>query len=218
MVTPDEKSRKGGSFSIKAVLFDFDGTLTEPGALNFSAIRSTLGCPEGKSILEFIDGISDETEHDAAVSTLLRFEMEGAVKSVPHTDATFIIRYLKENGFRVGIISRNGLKPIQKALEKFKPITISDFDIIISRDDPIEPKPSGQGIIFAANKLSVKPEEILMVGDYLYDIQAGINAGSRTALLIHPDKTISFEVQSDYVIFRLSEIEAILRLHAPLSP
>ena len=39
--------------SIKAVLFDFDGTLTEPGALNFSLLKETIGCPENSPILEF---------------------------------------------------------------------------------------------------------------------------------------------------------------------
>jgi len=31
------------SFYIKAVLFDFDGTLTKPGALNFPRLKETIG-------------------------------------------------------------------------------------------------------------------------------------------------------------------------------
>jgi len=47
------------SFHVKAVLFDFDGTLTQPGALNFTKMRETIGCPQDMAILEFIDAIED---------------------------------------------------------------------------------------------------------------------------------------------------------------
>ena len=42
-------------FCIKAVLFDFDGTLTYPGALDYSAIKRELDCPEDRLILEFLE-------------------------------------------------------------------------------------------------------------------------------------------------------------------
>ena len=40
---------------ISAVLFDFDGTLTKPGALNFSQFKKSIGCPVDRPILEFIE-------------------------------------------------------------------------------------------------------------------------------------------------------------------
>ena len=40
--------------AIKGVLFDFDGTLTVPGALDFPSIKRMLGCPLDHPILEFI--------------------------------------------------------------------------------------------------------------------------------------------------------------------
>ena len=44
-------------FRIKAVLFDFDGTLTKPGALNFSLLKETIGCPADLPVLEFIESL-----------------------------------------------------------------------------------------------------------------------------------------------------------------
>jgi beta-phosphoglucomutase-like phosphatase (HAD superfamily) len=41
--------------SIKGVIFDFDGTLTRPGALDFPAIKRELGCPVDEMILEYIE-------------------------------------------------------------------------------------------------------------------------------------------------------------------
>ena len=40
---------------MKGVLFDFDGTLTQPGAIDFLAIKREIGCPKDTAILEYID-------------------------------------------------------------------------------------------------------------------------------------------------------------------
>ena len=48
------------SFRVKAVLFDFDGTLTEPGSLDFLLLKETMGCPPYSPILEFIEDLPTE--------------------------------------------------------------------------------------------------------------------------------------------------------------
>ena len=48
-------------FDIKAVLFDFDGTLTKPGALDFPLLKKTIGCPSDIPVLEFINRIASFT-------------------------------------------------------------------------------------------------------------------------------------------------------------
>ncbi len=203
-------------FRFKAVLFDFDGTLTEPGALDFAGIREAVGCPPDPPILEFIEALQNQHQRQHATDILDEFEMEGAQKSVPNPDTEAIIRYLQSRNLPIGIISRNGRKPIIKAFERFHSIRPDDFDLIISRDDPVSPKPSPDGILFAAGKFAVKPEEILMVGDYSYDIQAGNRAGAATVLLSPPDRPLSFEADCDYKITHLRELKKIVRLGLPL--
>ena len=46
-------------FRAKAVLFDFDGTLTAPGALDFRVIKKEIGCPQDMPVLEFIEELKD---------------------------------------------------------------------------------------------------------------------------------------------------------------
>ena len=47
---------KGQSpLSFKAVLFDFDGTLTKPESLNLSLVKKEIGCPADQYVLEFIN-------------------------------------------------------------------------------------------------------------------------------------------------------------------
>ena len=45
---------------IKGVLFDFDGTLTLPGALDFQAIRREMKCPPDIPILEWLETVPAE--------------------------------------------------------------------------------------------------------------------------------------------------------------
>ncbi|MCP4682688.1 MAG: HAD-IA family hydrolase [Desulfobacterales bacterium] len=213
-----KKTWKKGNRHIKAVLFDFDGTLTAPGALDFSVIKKTVGCPADEPVLEFIDTIQDDSQRQKALDTLEQFEMAGAQNSVPNPYAEEIIEFIKKKNLAMGIISRNGIVSIKKAFEQFNRTSLKDFHLVISRDDPVKPKPSSEGIFFAAKRLNVTPEEILVVGDYIFDIQAGNRAGSITVLLKDPDRETPFTADSDYTISSLSELKHILMLGLPLSP
>jgi len=57
---------------IKAVLFDFDGTLTKPGALDFNRIKSELGCPLDRPVLEFIQNLPTAAQRKQATAALNR--------------------------------------------------------------------------------------------------------------------------------------------------
>ena len=135
---------------IKAVLFDFDGTLTKPGALDFSVIKASLGCPADIPVLEFIRGIRDENQRREATNELDTFEALGAVESEPAEGTEALIRFLRTEEIPVGIISRNSRQSIERALNNFSHIKSSDFDLIISRDDSLEPKPDPAGVLYAA--------------------------------------------------------------------
>ena len=204
------------SFTVKAVLFDFDGTLTRPGALDFSVIRNALNCPEDTPVLEFITGIKPFAQQNAARKTLEQFEMDAAVRSRPAAGAEQIIARLKSRGLPLAIISRNCRRSIERALDNFKTTRATDFDLIISRDDPISPKPSPDGILKAAQILNVKTDQILMVGDFIFDIQAGCRAGAITVFLDNNPEDSAAPKKSDFTITGLEELERIVRLGLPL--
>jgi phosphoglycolate phosphatase-like HAD superfamily hydrolase len=66
----------------------------------------------------------------------------------------------------------------------------------------------------------VRPEETLVVGDFLYDVQAGQAAGARTMLVDGPNRG-RFEADPDYEVASLHEalerICEILRAEAGVS-
>ncbi len=226
------KGRAGGSsarpFRLRAVLFDFDGTLTHPGALDFAAIKREVGCPPDQFVLEWILALPRGEARDAAALALERFELAAADASVPNEGAEGLVRRLKADGLVVGVLTRNGRRAVERALRRFPSLTAADFDVVVTRDDDVAPKPAPDGVLHAATRLGVAPEETLVVGDYLLDMRAGRAAGAVTAYLAnggveggpdgaedagHPEAA-----DCDFVVGRLAELEAVVRQGLPLAP
>ncbi|MBW2489551.1 MAG: HAD-IA family hydrolase, partial [Deltaproteobacteria bacterium] len=205
------------SFYIKAVLFDFDGTLTKPGALNFPLLKETIGCPADVPVLEFIENLPTLARRNDALKRLERFEKEAAAKSEPNIGAQRLIHFLRSKEIGIGIITRNTLWSVERALRNFEDIDMSYFDVIVSRETPIRLKPSGDGILLAAKTLNIDIKQILMVGDFIFDIQAGRTAGCMTAFLDYGTILDATKIKSDFIVSSLEEIENIIRLGLPLS-
>jgi phosphoglycolate phosphatase-like HAD superfamily hydrolase len=87
--------------------------------------------------------------------------------------------------------------------------------MVVTREDaPAKPRPEPLWMI--CEKLGVHPPHALMVGDFKFDIVAGRNAGTRTALLTN-GKTPPYlkEIPPDHVLERLADLIALFKL-APL--
>jgi hydrogenase expression/formation protein HypE len=205
-------------FCVKAVLFDFDGTLTKPGALNFLLLKETIGCPADTPVLEFIESLPTRFQRDDASAVLARFEKEAAAVSKPNPGAQDVIHYLRSKDVAVGIITRNTLASIKRSLKNFENIDLSAFDVVISRETPVQIKPSGDGIILAAEMLNIDVRQMIMVGDFIFDIRAGQAAGCITVFINHAAASDAEKVDSDFIVTGFEEIKDIVRLGLPLSP
>jgi hydrogenase expression/formation protein HypE len=205
-------------YRVSAVLFDFDGTLTQPGAIDFSAIKKEIGCPECSPILEFIEEMGNEEDRQNALRIVDEFEMVSAELSLPNEDAEETVLLLKSLGIKIGIITRNGSRQVGRALENFDRLTLDHFDVIISRDDTVKPKPDREGVDLAIKSMDASSLETILVGDYLFDIQAGNAAGIVTVLLFEKNGENRMPVWgSDYQISRLGELITLMQSVLPIS-
>jgi HAD superfamily hydrolase (TIGR01549 family) len=198
----------------RAVLFDFDGTLTKPGAIDFAALRRLLGCPPKVPILEFIDALGSAEARREAHRALDEFELAAARASQPNDGAEQLVRRLAHAGIACGILSRNSLGSIREALKGFRWIREEDFSVIVTREDAGRPKPHPDGVHRAAELLGVAPGEMLVVGDYVFDIEAGRAAGASTALLTNGSAASPMAVAADFTIATLGELYGVLGLQA----
>ena len=223
-------------FRLRAVLFDFDGTLTVPGALDFAAIKREIGCPPDELVLEWIEGLPPGTRRVRALAALELFELAGAATSAPNEGAEALIGDLRALGLKVGVLTRNGRAAVERALAGFARLTTGDLDVVLTRDDRVPPKPAPDGVVHAAGLMGVLPAETLVVGDYLLDMLAGRAAGAVTAYLTNASPGGSGSAHEtvpgpsgasaadgcpegaacDFVVHRLDELREIVRLGLPL--
>lgn len=198
------------SYRIDAVLFDFDGTLTLPGALDFAVIKQAIGCPDEIPVLEFMDGIDDHAQRLDMARQLDRFELDGAAVSQPNVGAERLVHSINAAGLPVGILTRNSRASVTTALENFATLRMVDFDVMITREDPVKIKPSGEGALLAARKMGVDPAHLLVVGDFSFDMQAGRNAGALTAYLSN-GRPAPADLDCRFVVETLSDLKPILK-------
>ncbi len=196
----------------RAVLFDFDGTLTRPEALDFAELRRLLSCPTGEPILEHIESLPVEKDREKAWKILDAFELAAARASVPNNGSEEIISLLKHAGIARGILSRNSRASVLEGLKRFAGFGPADFAALISRENSGRPKPHPDGVERAASLFALPASSILLVGDFVFDIMAGKSAGAGTAFLTNGKPLPEMAVSPDYVIASLTELTAILGL------
>ena len=162
-------------------------------------------------------------ERDTAEAALERFELEAADASHPNDGAEELVHRLRQQGLAVGVLTRNGMSAVRRALARFTALTVDDFDVIVTRDDgAIAPKPAPDGVLHAAAAMGVQPAETLVVGDFLLDMRAGRAAGAVTAYLANHGEAGDGEAAEpesadcDFVVGRLPELEQVVRLGLPL--
>ena len=195
---------------MKGVLFDFDGTLTQPGAIDFLAIKEDIGCPHNVAILEYIK-LQPPKKQVVLTKLLEGHEAEAARLSIPNQGAEVCLSTLKGRGVPIGIITRNSLKSVTLALQQFDSIECRDFDVVITREAAL-PKPSPEGVFKAASSMGCLAEELMVVGDFRFDVIAGKRAGAKTVLLTNGGKSSMApgDPIPDYVCGDLNEVVEIV--------
>lgn len=165
-------------------VFDMDGTLTL-AVHDFPAIKRALGIPEEDDILHHLAALPAE-EAAAKHAWLLEHERELAVASRPAPGAIDLVRALCERGCQLGILTRNAHA---LALLTLQAIGLDDCFAradILGRDEA-PPKPHPGGLLHLAERWAVKPQELVMVGDYRFDLECAQAAGARSVLVNLPD-------------------------------
>ena len=188
---------------LRAILFDMDGTITRP-TLDFDRIRKEIGIPS--PLLENMIALEQGETRDRAFSLLEQFEEEAARTSELNRGVRDILQEMKKENIPTGLITRNSRASVETTLTRHN----LHFDAIRSREDgPVKPDPAALYAICA--ELNILPEECLFVGDYRYDIEAGKNAGTRTALLTNGTPPGYLDViDPDFVLQEFSELKPIL--------
>ena len=165
-------------------VFDMDGTLTV-AVHHIAAIREALGIPAEDDILTHLAALPAD-EAAAKHAWLLEHERELAEASTAATGAVELVRELAARGCRLGILTRNARELAHVTLEAIGLADCFPVEHVLGRDEAA-PKPSPDGLLKIAAAWGVAPSELVMVGDYRFDLDCGRAAGARTILVNVPD-------------------------------
>ncbi|OLF52129.1 HAD family hydrolase [Pseudomonas chlororaphis] len=165
-------------------VFDMDGTLTV-AVHDFAAIREALAIPPEHDILTHLAALP-AAEAAAKHAWLLEHERDLALGSRPAPGAVELVRELAARGYRLGILTRNARELAHVTLEAIGLADCFAVDDVLGRDEA-PPKPHPGGLLKLAAAWGVAPGEMVMVGDYRFDLDCGRAAGTHTVLVNLPD-------------------------------
>ena len=189
---------------IEAVIFDLDGTLTEP-LLDFGQIRAEIGIfDDSKDILGAIEEMPPHQQQQAH-QILTHHEQYAARNSRLNDGAAVVLERLRKMGLPIGLLTRNTM---DNALLVARTHALK-FDAILDRDSG-PAKPDGFGVRTLCEMFKVEPRKTLVVGDFHHDLLAATNAGAIAVLLKTHPRSDEFESDADYTIDHLSEIFDII--------
>ncbi|WP_231422588.1 HAD family hydrolase [Pseudomonas sp. Leaf59] len=169
---------------VKHWVFDMDGTLTV-AVHDFAAIRVALGIPPEDDILTHLAGLPADIAA-AKHAWLLAHERELALASTAAEGAVALVRELAQRGYRLGILTRNARELAHVTLAAIGLADCFAVADVLGREDA-PPKPQPGGLLKLAAAWGVAPGEMVMVGDYRFDLDCGRAAGTRTVLVNLPE-------------------------------
>jgi phosphoglycolate phosphatase len=179
------------------VLFDLDGTLVDTApdlawSIDFTLQQLDLpACGEEKvrgwigsgiegvlkrALSNDINGQPDTDLFNAALSIFMESYFDNiCVHSRIYPGVHEAIDYLQSGNFKIGCVTNKGGRFTEKLLRE---IGLYDkFGIVVSGDTLAVKKPDPEPLLHAANFYSIRPGEVLMVGDSVTDINAARAAG-----------------------------------------
>lgn len=189
---------------IKAVIFDLDGTITKP-FFDFDAIREEMGLDKDSGpVLESMEKMTPQQRQRA--EEILHFhEQQAVTESTLNAGARKTLEALGKAGISVGILTRNRRSNALAIAKKH----CLRFDVVVDREDgPV--KPDAFGVLQVCRHFGVKPQETLMVGDYLFDLLCAKAAGAVAVLLANSKCASEYAEHADFTIEKIDQILQII--------
>lgn len=185
---------------IEAVLFDFEGTLVDHQWNRKEAVEEVLKGlfglglpverlrgkkysllkPEAMAVAKEMGRNPDEAA-DVVETVYERFDEEALLRWKLRPKAREFLSLLKSLKIRTGLVTNLGSKTLRRAIQRLGLDSL--FDMFVTRNDVRFPKPNGEGICLALERIGVERERAFYIGDSVDDLQAAKEAGVRVAII-----------------------------------
>lgn len=179
---------------IDGIVFDVDGTLTDSVEAYYEVFREAtgrFGVPvRREDVLEPMAtgsliwdraipwDLEDRDEKIKKIANVISDIFPKAFEHVrPFPDVKLVLEELKKRSVKMAAATSSwssAIRPLRS------PSLAHYFEVFISRDDGLPPKPKPDSILECLNRMEVDPDHALTVGDTALDIRAGKAAGTLT--------------------------------------
>ena len=221
---------------IKAVIFDLDNTLLDFISMKESAVSSAVHAMieagldlDEKSSYERIITLYQETgwENQQIFDIFLK-EKTGEVDNKYLAAAIVSYRRAREATLRLypdvqrtlNVLAKMGIKlavvsdaPSREAWMRIYYLNLHHvFDLVLTFDDVGERKPSPKGFEMALEKLGIKTDEALMIGDWPErDVAGASKLGIKTIYAKYGDTFGTVESGADWDVENIYEVVGIIK-------
>ncbi|WP_445478361.1 pyrophosphatase PpaX [Lysinibacillus irui] len=210
--------------AVKALLFDFDGTLLNTNDLIIQTFMHVLnerfpGQYSPKDCLKFIGPSLKQTfndiapgEEEALIAKYRAWNIEHHDELVSqYPDVVSTLEQLKAHGIRLAIVSTKRNDTIDRGLSILGATHL--FDVRIGTDDVKNVKPDPEPVLLALERLGIDKEDAIMIGDNSHDIEAGHRAGVRAAGVAWAIKGEAYlqQYQPEYMLQHMTDLFDIVK-------
>jgi phosphoglycolate phosphatase len=179
----------------RAVILDLDGTLLDTleditDSVNHALTR--FGCPPrtlseirrfvGNGAVKLLERALPCTLEPSAFEAFYHcydayYTAHGQVKTKPYDGASALLQKLRARGLFTAVLSNKQDKAVRILCAHYFPDLL---DMATGPTADRRTKPAPDGVLYIAETLGVRTDEILYVGDSEADVQTGRNAGVKT--------------------------------------
>lgn len=184
---------------IKAILFDFDGTLVNsaPGIVKTmeqvftkmnvevpteEAMRATIGLPLRLALKE-LGHLDDKRADDATELYRALFPIYEVGYVTVFPDVTETLMSLKEKGIRMAVVTSRDTVSLKLIADRRELTPF--FETYVTGADGFLPKPAPDMVLELLKRMKLKKDEVLVVGDTTFDIDMGNSAGCKTVAVTY---------------------------------
>ncbi len=179
---------------IRAVLYDFDGTLADSTELIMRCYRHTMSTHLGTAPPdeEWLSGFGMTLETQIARFARSAAETEAMLETyrehqrehhdrmlVPFPGTLETVEALQRRGARLAIVTSKHRAGALRGMDLCG--IVDHFPVVVTPEDVARPKPDPEPVRVALEKLGVRAEEAVFVGDSPHDMAAGKAAGTKVA-------------------------------------
>ncbi len=211
---------------MKAIVFDFDGTLANTLPICFYAFQNVFKEFDQRDLTSNeIKEMFGPSETGIIINNLINPKKIEAIEyfygkySESHKnlvevnlDILNLLKDLRESKIKIGIFTGKAKRSLDISLKELGMEGL--FDVVITGDDVIKPKPDPEGLLKALSLLEVENSQAIYIGDSDADVVAGRQANVYTiGVQWLPDyQTPIFGEQPDCILKSVIDFNRLLKV------